>query len=176
VISADPTCATYSSLEETGTTACSEVDWISGATTTFASAAASGPAARDLAGLAWHCYYGAPSVMSAKAPKPCIVTNNRNNLPLQTSVYDFGRAMPRNTSSCAPVNILAKSRCTRSNLNANEPRSKAFLREPEFGVRGHDLHLALISRPPTVGRTCGSALILSLFSSPDSHLANRKVL
>jgi glucosylceramidase len=36
-----------------------------GATTTFASAAASGPAARDLAGLAWHCYYGAPSVMSA---------------------------------------------------------------------------------------------------------------
>lgn len=36
--------------------------WASG---TFAQQTLSGPAARDLAGLSWHCYYGSPAVMSA---------------------------------------------------------------------------------------------------------------
>jgi glucosylceramidase len=35
-----------------------------GATTNFAMATVGSAAARDLAGLAWHCYFGAPTVMS----------------------------------------------------------------------------------------------------------------
>ncbi|HEY2441480.1 MAG TPA: glycoside hydrolase family 30 beta sandwich domain-containing protein [Solirubrobacteraceae bacterium] len=40
----------------------SDLGW--GPTTTYASATASGSVARALAGLAWHCYFGSPAVMS----------------------------------------------------------------------------------------------------------------
>jgi glucosylceramidase len=40
----------------------SDVGW--GPTTSYAAETATGPAARALSGLAWHCYYGSPTAMS----------------------------------------------------------------------------------------------------------------
>ncbi len=44
-----------------------------GPTTTYAAATARGRAARVLAGLAWHCYFGAPTAMGADRARAAIV-------------------------------------------------------------------------------------------------------
>lgn len=44
-----------------------------GPTTTYATATAQSQAARDLAGLAWHCYFGAPTAMDADRSLASIV-------------------------------------------------------------------------------------------------------